>query len=328
MLKSVQEYIDYASERAKIERILDDADRKKFSELDIQINKEIYGDIGNESDNVVDVTDILARNVYKRILEKDITPSQRIAIQEQLNMLGQEEEKADPSEIERMANYEIAKNESIVKMLFLFGYLTDSKKIDLIDACFHYHDQDRIQQIKNLMHQLEERSDYDESNSWGDENWRIISGIIHKSIDCQGKESEPGYIEFACGIAEEFMNRLSQRNQLRLRQELLDIRSDSGEEDAYIEQLISDAELYCMKKKPRGKGGAQNTNRMSEEFIHCYKKLENMNRLDIVVRIMNIFRNADDIKPIPYRRWISFMKMGLSDSAFRKVKNMAPELFE
>ena len=110
---------------------------------------------------------------------------------------------------------------------------------------------------------------------------------------------------------------------------LYKIDPKSEDTDEYITQLLEDADVYTTFPKPRGKGGAPNINRMSEEFMHCFERLSKMGRLDVVAEIMGKFAAVHDVlKPVRFNTWMSSMARGLQSGEMIKIFRLNKGIFE
>lgn len=100
-------------------------------------------------------------------------------------------------------------------------------------------------------------------------------------------------------------------------------------EEDYIARLLEDADVYTAFPKPKGKSGAPNINRMSDEFLHSFEQLSGMGRLDVVVTIMRKFAAVRDVlEPVTYDSWVSFMVRFLPNKDVIRIFRQSPDIFE
>ena len=115
----------------------------------------------------------------------------------------------------------------------------------------------------------------------------------------------------------------------RIKEEIRRICPDEAGAEEYIQKLLDDVKVYCTFPKPRGKGGAPNINRMSDEIWKSFEILSKMDRVDIICQIMEQFEAVKDVlKPVAYDTWMSFMNRGIKDEDCIKVFRQSRVIYE
>lgn len=104
---------------------------------------------------------------------------------------------------------------------------------------------------------------------------------------------------------------------------------ESENDNKYIEQLLEDVEVYTTFPKPRGKGGARNINRMSDEILRSFIRLSKMGRIDIVAKVMCKFADVRDIlKPVSFDTWMGVMSSDLTSDEVLSLFHTHRYIFE
>lgn len=94
-------------------------------------------------------------------------------------------------------------------------------------------------------------------------------------------------IEQCKEIAHMCFEYLSEESIDRIKAEIRRICPNEDGTDEYIQKLLDDVKIYCTFPKPRGKGGAPNINRMSDEIWKSFEILSNMGRIDVICQSWN-----------------------------------------
>lgn len=136
-------------------------------------------------------------------------------------------------------------------------------------------------------------------------------------------------IEQCKEIAHMCFEYLSEESIDRIKAEIRRICPNEDGADEYIQKLLADVKIYCTFPKPRGKGGAPNINRMSDEIWKSFEILSNMGRIDVICQIMEQFAAVKDIlKPVAYDTWMSFMNRGIKDEDCIKIFRESRMVYE
>ena len=230
--------------------------------------------------------------------------------------------------------YRLAMDDEIAKFYFQNCPGEYDRRKDMLAACIKKNNINRAVELIDMMADTKSNEGYDDLNGWGRQNMLTIMYLI-RLFDYTNEDSweTEGITDEMRQVAKQLVYRmlphLPSRSQEELKKDLYRINPDIDDSEDYIKQLLEDADVYTTYPKPRGKGGAPNINRMSDEFIHCFERLSKMGRLDIVSEIMLKFAAVRDVlKPVTYELWVSFMAHDLKDGDLTKVFRNSPEIFE
>ena len=230
--------------------------------------------------------------------------------------------------------YRLAMDDEIAKFYFQNCPGEYDRRKDMLAACIKKNNINRAVELIDMMADTKSNEGYDDLNGWGRQNMLTIMYLI-RLFDYTNEDSweTEGITDEMRQVAKQLVYRmlphLPSRSQEELKKDLYRINPDIDDSEDYIKQLLEDADVYTTFPKPRGKGGAPNINRMSDEFIHCFERLSKMGRLDIVSEIMLKFAAVRDVlKPVTYELWVSFMAHDLKDGDLTKVFRNSPEIFE
>ena len=136
-------------------------------------------------------------------------------------------------------------------------------------------------------------------------------------------------IEQCKEIAHMCFEYLSEESIDRIKAEIRRICPNEDGTDEYIQKLLDDVKIYCTFPKPRGKGGAPNINRMSDEIWKSFEILSNMGRIDVICQIMEQFAAVKDIlKPVAYDTWMGFMNREIKDEDCIKIFRESRMVYE
>lgn len=247
-----------------------------------------------------------------------------------------EEDKEDEIDEELEQNYRLALDDEIAEFYFKHCPRDYFKRKDLLSACIRKNDVGRAVELIDLMAETKENEGYEELNGWGRQNMLTLGYLIDEYE--YGKEDRwdshdditDEMRENVKQLVYRMLPHLSEKSRVELKEKwLFKIDPQSEDADDYINQLLEDAIVYTTFPKPRGKGGAQNVNRMSDEFIHCFERLSKMGRLDVVAEIMSKFASVRDVlKPVNFDSWMSFMARGLRSGDMIKVYRANKGIFE
>ncbi len=237
-------------------------------------------------------------------------------------------------ELER--NYRMALDDEIAEFYFQHFPHAYKERKDLISACVRKGDIDRAIDLIDMMAETKGNEGYEELNGWGRQNMLTMMYLIDEYTTDQEYSwmAKKDITDEMRATVKELVYRMmpnlskSAADELK-KKSLHKINPQFEGADEYISKLLEDAEVYITFPKPRGKGGAPNINRMSEEFIKCFARLSKMGRLDVVVEIMNKFASVKDIlKPVTFTSWMSFMARNLKSGDMIQIYLQNKELFE
>lgn len=232
--------------------------------------------------------------------------------------------------------YRLASDDEIASFFFEHFPAEIEMRKNLLSACVRKNDINRALELVDMMASTCENEGYEELNGWSSRN-RLT---LHYLIDMFSYESKDKWDtkkditdemrENVKHLVYRMMPYLSEHDQEELKEkEIYKIDPESFDEDEYISRLLEDATTYSTFPKPRGKGGVANINRMSDEFMHCFDRLSNLKRLDVIVEIMTKFAKARDVlKPVSYRSWMDFMARGVNEGDMIQIFQLNKELFE
>lgn len=294
---------------------------EKLSRLERQLRDEIWKSSSGET----------TENVTIKIdLTNSILRAMGIEVKETENEVQEEVQKPD-AQLE--ANYKYANDDEFVEFYFLHvkgGYQTRER---YIEACIKKNDVNRAMELMDKLFEVKKYDNYEESNGWGYQCELTLKYLIrafdrNDSYRCSDDVTDE-MVTLCTQLVERAIPNLPEKSSVRIENELLKIAPDEDGNEAYIAQLLEDLEAYTTFPRPRGKGGASNINRISDEFINSFKMLSKMGRLDIVVQMMTKFASVRDVlKPVEYDTWMSFMTRNLSNEDLVSVYRMNPEIFE
>ena len=294
---------------------------QKLSKLERQLHDEIWKSSSGESTgNVtikIDITNAILRAMGVEVEETE---------DEEQN----DEQEQNP---QLEANYKFANDDEFVEFYFLHvqgGYQT---RESYIEACIKKNDVNRAMELIDKLFEVKKYDNYEEQNGWGYQcelTLKYLIGAFDRNESYRCSENVTDEMVAVCRqLVERAIPNLPEKSRNKIKNELLKIAPDEGTDEAYIAQLLEDLEVYTTFPRPRGKGGAPNINRISDEFIDSFKILSKMGRLDIVVQIMTKFASVRDIlKPVQFDSWMSFLARNLPNEDLVSVYRMNPEIFE
>ena len=294
----------------------------KYSLIQDALREELHGPRGGNVHTVnIDISGILAK-----ALGVDLGDS---AADDEA-----EEEPEVDQELER--DYRLAQDDEIAEFYFQHFPQEYMKRKELISACVRKGDVSRAIELIDMMAETKGNEGYEELNGWGRQNMLTMMYLIDEYA--YGKEDRwdtkkditDEMREVVKQLVYRMMPYLSQKSAAELKEKsLYKIDPKSEDTDEYITQLLEDADVYTTFPKPRGKGGAPNINRMSEEFMHCFERLSKMGRLDVVAEIMGKFAAVHDVlKPVRFNTWMSSMARGLQSGEMIKIFRLNKGIFE
>ena len=233
------------------------------------------------------------------------------------------------------SDYRLASDDEIAEFFFQHCPREYNECESLIAACVKKNDINRAIELIDMMADTEDNDGYDERNGWGRQNMLTIMYLIREfeynddEDSWRGRNITDEMRQNVKQLVYRMMPHLPIESQEELKKDLYKIDPKDEDADEYIAQLLEDATVYTTFPKPRGKGGAPNINRMSDEFIHCFERLSKMERLDVVAEIMSKFAAVRDVlKPVTFDSWMSFMARGLRSRDMVKIYRYNKELFE
>ena len=286
----------------------------KYSMIMDAIHDEIYGDRkgGNHVTVSIDISKMILKSLGQEVDD--------------------EEEEVD---LQLESDYRLASDDEIAEFFFQHCPREYNECESLIAACVKKNDINRAIELIDMMADTEDNDGYDERNGWGRQNMLTIMYLIREfeynddEDSWRGRNITDEMRQNVKQLVYRMMPHLPIESQEELKKDLYKIDPKDEDADEYIAQLLEDATVYTTFPKPRGKGGAPNINRMSDEFIHCFERLSKMERLDVVAEIMSKFAAVRDVlKPVTFDSWMSFMARGLRSRDMVKIYRYNKELFE
>ncbi len=248
----------------------------------------------------------------------------------------EDDEEENEPDLKIDQRYQMALDDDIAEFYFKHYPHDYHDRSDMISACIHRNDLGRAIELVDMMAETKGNEGYEELNGWGRQNMLTLHYLIDEFE--WGKEKKWDATEDITDEMREnvkqlvyrMLPHLSESSRKELKEKWLhQIDPDSEDADDYIDKLLEDADAYSSFPRPRGKGGAQNVNRMTEEFMACFKRLSKMGRLDVVAAIMSKFAAAKDVlKPVPFYRWMSSMERGLSGADLINVYHANKDIFD
>lgn len=178
----------------------------------------------------------------------------------------------------------------------------------MLAACIKHNDIERSIKIIELLKATQMYENYNELNGF-ENGWERQFGLTiehcfqefnkRRWFAWQQDETTPDMIEQCKEIAHMCFEYLSEESIDRIKAEIRRMCPNEDGTDEYIQKLLDDVKIYCTFPKPRGKGGAPNINRMSDEIRKSFEILSNMERIDVICQIMEQFAAVKDIlKPV------------------------------
>lgn len=230
-------------------------------------------------------------------------------------------------------DYILACDDDIVEFYYKHTRSYFSDKGQMLAACIKHGNIQRALKILDLLKETQKYDDYNALNGWERQFGLTIEYCI-KEFDTdryswKNDEITPGMIEECKQISNMSFSYLSEESVSRIKAEIRRICPEEEGGEEYIQKLLDDVKIYCTFPKPRGKGGAQNINRMSDEIRKSFEILSKMGRIDVVCQIMEQFANVKDIlKPVPYDNWIQAMNWGIKEEDCVKVFRQSRLIYE
>ena len=235
----------------------------------------------------------------------------------------------EPRDIE----YVLACNDDVIDFYYKHTRQDFMVKGKMLAACIKHDDIERAIKIIELLKDTQAYENYNDLNGWERQFGLTIEYCI-KEFDTgrftwKQEEITPGMIEQCKEIAHMCFEYLSEESIDRIKAEIRRICPNEDGADEYIQKLLADVKIYCTFPKPRGKGGAPNINRMSDEIWKSFEILSNMGRIDVICQIMEQFAAVKDIlKPVAYDTWMSFMNRGIKDEDCIKIFRESRMVYE
>lgn len=229
--------------------------------------------------------------------------------------------------------YILACNDDIIEFCYKHTRRDFRDKGKMLAACIKHNDIERAIKIIELLKDTQAYENYNDLNGWERQFGLTIEYCI-KEFDTdrfawKQDEITPGMIEQCKEIAHMCFEYLSEESIDRIKAEIRRICPNEDGADEYIQKLLDDVKIYCTFPKPRGKGGAPNINRMSDEILNSFEILSNMGRIDVICQIMEQFAAVKDIlKPVAYDTWMSFMNREIKDEDCIKIFRESRMVYE
>lgn len=289
----------------------------RFSMIMDAIHDDIYGERngGNHATVSIDISKILLKSLGQDVADDE-----------------EDEEEVD---LQLESDYRLASDDEIAEFFFQHCPSEYNRRMSLITACVKKNDINRAIELIDMMAETKENEGYEERNGWGRQNMLTIMYLIREfeytddEDSWRGRDITDEMRQNVKQLVYRMMPHLPVASQEELKKDLYKIDPKDDDAEEYIEKLLEDATVYATFPKPRGKGGAPNINRMSDEFIHCFDRLSKMGRLDVVSEIMSKFAAVRDVlKPVTFDRWMSFMSRGLKRGDMVKVYRYNKDIFE
>lgn len=230
-------------------------------------------------------------------------------------------------------DYVLACNDDIIEFYYKHTRHDFSNKGKMLAACIKHGDIERAIKIIELLKDTRAYDDYSDLNGWGRQFGLTIEYCIkefdRERYSWKQDEITPSMIEECKQIANMCFVYLDEDSVNRIKEEIRRICPDEAGAEEYIQKLLDDVKVYCTFPKPRGKGGAPNINRMSDEIWKSFEILSKMDRVDIICQIMEKFEAVKDVlKPVAYDTWMSFMNRGIKDKDCIKVFRQSRVIYE
>ncbi|MGN0340582.1 MAG: hypothetical protein ACI4D0_08785 [Lachnospira sp.] len=289
----------------------------KYSMIMDAIHDDIYGERrgGNHVTVSIDISKLLLKSLGQEV--------------------DNEEDEEEEVDLQLESDYRLALDDEVAEFFFQHCPREYSRRLSLVTACVKKNDINRAIELIDMMAETENNDGYEERNGWGRQNMLTIMYLIREFEYTDDEDSWRGRDitdEMRQNVRElvyRMMPHLPLESQEELKKDLYKIDPKNDDADEYIAQLLEDATVYTTFPKPRGKGGAPNINRMSDEFIHCFERLSKMGRLDVVSEIMTKFAVVRDVlKPVTFDSWMSFMSRGLKSGDMVKIYRYNKDIFE
>lgn len=235
-------------------------------------------------------------------------------------------------------DYVLASDDDVIEFYYKHTRRYFMIKGKMLAACIKHNDIERSIKIIELLKATQMYENYNELNGF-ENGWERQFGLTiehcfqefnkRRWFAWQQDETTPDMIEQCKEIAHMCFEYLSEESIDRIKAEIRRMCPNEDGTDEYIQKLLDDVKIYCTFPKPRGKGGAPNINRMSDEIRKSFEILSNMERIDVICQIMEQFAAVKDIlKPVSYDIWMSFMNHGIKDEDCIKIFRESRMVYE
>lgn len=224
--------------------------------------------------------------------------------------------------------YRIALDDEIAEFYLLHNMRASGIKANFIIQCIENKNYNRAIELIDLIIKTSAYEDYSPkySNKWELTALNIIREVLYE-YSPRNSKFKNDYTEekriFVVELAEQLMPYLTVDSQKCVLGHLSLVDPEHRYEQRYITTLVDDVEHYAQIKRPRGWGSARVINRISSEIISCFSILEELGRIDVMVKVLSKLKSAGSaLTPINYSRWLNeFCKENVSSETFKCVKN-------
>lgn len=219
--------------------------------------------------------------------------------------------------------YQIILNDTVARFYFLQYMTCDHLKTKFIVQCIENGNYERANFLIDLLIETSNYSDYNPKtrNKWEHYARLTILYVLKEyySSDSQWEKTHSAdNREFAVSLAERLLPFLSKETQKEVLGPLTMADPLQRFKQRYIDNLLNDVEHYAQIRRPRGWAGAPVVNRISAEIIDCFAILEKINRIDVIVSVLEMLREPGAaLTPINYARWYyEFCREGVSPETY------------
>ncbi len=229
--------------------------------------------------------------------------------------------------------YELALDDEIAKFYFCYFPSNTKQRVNLLSACINKSDINRAYELIDMMSCADINEGYNDFDGWVKQNESTIFELIRK----YEIRTEHEYLDITddmrfitLQLIYRILPRLPDRSQNEIKKQLYRIDKDIIDVEGYLLELSLDVKYYIENPKPRrvGKSRVQEINRISSEIYESFKRLSDLGRLDIIIKIMKDFESVKStLEPVKYGTWVSLMISGLKNDDLVFVYKKAPEIF-
>lgn len=331
-----EKFKDYVHKFLQSGQLVHDRRSSEYRRIEEAMREELRKAEDADGDSHVihiDISGLVKKAVFERLLkEGKVTEAMRD------EFIGTEssadEEKDEKVDKQLEYAYLHALDDEISEFYFLHCRGEYHRKAEMIRACILKDDVTRAVELVDLMLQTESYDDYAELNGWSAEARLVVTELVSRFdktglYDWQAEQATDEQLATAVQLIERIIVHLPGDEADTAKAALLKISRTDSDNDEYVNDILQQVEDYTTFPKPRGKGGAPNINRMSQNIHNSFELLARMGRLDVISKIIGRFAEVKDVlAPVSFDSWISHLVRSLSDEDFYKVYKMNHEVFE
>lgn len=331
-----EKFKDYVHKFLQSGQLVHDRRSSEYRRIEEAMREELRKAEDADGDSHVihiDISGLVKKAVFERLLkEGKVTEDMRD------EFIGTEssadEEKDEKVDKQLEYAYLHALDDEISEFYFLHCRGEYHRKAEMIRACILKDDVTRAVELVDLMLQTESYDDYAELNGWSAEARLVVTELVSRFdktglYDWQAEQATDEQLATAVQLIERIIAHLPGDEADTAKAALLKISRTDSDNDEYVNDILQQVEDYTTFPKPRGKGGAPNINRMSQNIHNSFELLARMGRLDVISKIIGRFAEVKDVlAPVRFDSWISHLVRSLSDEDFYKVYKMNHEVFE